>query len=285
MKQRMTGVGKLSSKLLTILAMVVVPTLGHTADNSIYIDQAGDQNTITVNQKQGGNTIGGVNGVPSNSNRAAFNGDNNTILIEQAGRSNSLGVSFNNDNSDRQVAALSTGVGVPMSFLYRVEGANNTVGVTVGAPNAKTMNNQVLIDGNGSGNSINGNVTGNNNTLMTGFGTGYGSGTAGAVDNSTISSTINGAGNITNIHFGDTGNTATTTQTGDNNSLNVNATGASNTVTSVQDSTLATGHTLQASVSGSGNTINTYQGGGVNSTINMNVAGSGNSITLNSNKP
>ena len=60
MKKRIKGGGGLSRKLLTILVLSAMTTSGMAADNSIYIDQSGDNSTITMTQDGSGNKVKGI---------------------------------------------------------------------------------------------------------------------------------------------------------------------------------------------------------------------------------
>ena len=59
-----TGVSGLSCKLLAILLFVF--SIGSfAADNSIYIDQSGDNASVTITQDGAGNVVRGIQGVGS----------------------------------------------------------------------------------------------------------------------------------------------------------------------------------------------------------------------------
>jgi hypothetical protein len=71
MKTSLKGAGNLSRKLITILVMAAMPGLGHTADNSIYIDQSGSGATVAITQDGFGNVVRGVQPIQG--------GDDNTV--------------------------------------------------------------------------------------------------------------------------------------------------------------------------------------------------------------
>ena len=60
MKTNVTGANKLSKKLLAILILAGISTMVQGADNSIFIDQAGSNSSITINQDGAGNKVGGL---------------------------------------------------------------------------------------------------------------------------------------------------------------------------------------------------------------------------------
>ena len=55
----MKGGGGLSRKLLTVM-LLSISTISLATDNSIYIDQAGDNSTITMTQDGAGNRVKGI---------------------------------------------------------------------------------------------------------------------------------------------------------------------------------------------------------------------------------
>jgi hypothetical protein len=66
------------------------------ADNSIYIDQSGDNSTIDITQTGSGNVIRGIQGVgTSNSTPAKMYGGSSAIDIQQIGSTNTLNLGFN----------------------------------------------------------------------------------------------------------------------------------------------------------------------------------------------
>ena len=79
MDKRNKGVGKLSRKLLTILVLSGMASLGHAADNSIYIDQSGDFADVTISQIGSGNIASLIVNNP---------GTGTTVLVSADGSSN-----------------------------------------------------------------------------------------------------------------------------------------------------------------------------------------------------
>ena len=71
------------------IAMMCLST--HAADNSIYIDQTGDNATVTMTQSGAGNVVRGVQGTgTSNTTPAAIYGNNNSVTVTQDGSGNTL---------------------------------------------------------------------------------------------------------------------------------------------------------------------------------------------------
>ena len=59
METRKKGGGGLSRKLLTVMLFGISVT-SWAVDNSVYIDQAGDDSTITMTQDGAGNKVKGI---------------------------------------------------------------------------------------------------------------------------------------------------------------------------------------------------------------------------------
>jgi hypothetical protein len=125
MKNIKTGGGELSRKLLTILVLSAMTTLGYAADNSIYIDQAGDNSTINMTQDGAGNKVKGIlaNGTAGgNTDPVKLTGDAQTVNITQTGANNVLTLGINSTQGGN--VANNTNIGVNLN--YQVSGGNNT---------------------------------------------------------------------------------------------------------------------------------------------------------------
>jgi hypothetical protein len=277
----LTGVGGLSRKLSAILmvAGMLLSGISQAVDNSIFIDQAGDSNNVTIQQNGGGNLIGGTGtGAPSDTNRARINGDNNVINIEQTtiAAGNKLKLDFNNDNN------LTTGGGTRASSLnYQVTGANNLGVISVGGSSGgKASNTQIDIQQTGDNNVTGVAISGNSNSVLVN--------TEGG--NNTISSTITGNSNSQNITFSGAttdSNSVTATQTGNGQLLAISTVGGgvSNTFNVTQTDG---GHsaTLAVTNGGSSNTFNVYQqGSAAVNILDAKTSGNSNTFNINQNKP
>ena len=101
MKKMMTGGSGLSRKLLTVM-LLSVSAISWATDNSVYIDQAGDNSTVTMTQDGAGNRIKGIltNGTAgANTDPAKLVGNNQTISTTQAVLTGSFTGSFVGDGS------------------------------------------------------------------------------------------------------------------------------------------------------------------------------------------
>jgi hypothetical protein len=274
----------LAKKTITTMLGIFL-SVGVYADNSVFIDQTGDFNRVTINQDYDGNQVGGVaQGGPSNTNRAVVQGSGNSINIEQIGAGNQLGLSFKNDNTSVPSGSV-TALASVNNLNYQVYGTNNTAlidvsaGTGIGADIA--YGNNLNIKQYGSGNQVGVQIQGNNNAID--FRTGA-SGAGNSVDNSVIQSTVTGSSNSQSVVFGGgNSNSAQLQQTGDGNTIGITASGASNQFGVGQDSTAGGAHTFTAGVTGSSNTMSVTQAGPYNSVVNVNVSGSSNAYTINTN--
>ena len=69
---------------MALLAVLSIAT--QAADNSIYIDQAGDNAVISVTQDGAGNVVRGIQGVGTgNTTPARIQGDGNQVTVSQIG--------------------------------------------------------------------------------------------------------------------------------------------------------------------------------------------------------
>jgi hypothetical protein len=267
-------------KTLFAVLLISVST-AWAADSSIYIDQSGASNNITINQgdggsSSGGNKIGGIaNTTPSGTNRAVIYGNYNLINIDQAGTGDSLQLSLKNGFSSTYSSTTRNGNTYDNSFNYTNQGDNAVAyfdikGTTGGAT---ATNNLINVQQSGNGAGIRLNITGSNNdvTAVTSGGS-----------NNTIVSTITGGSNSQGISLtGGGANSATLTQTGTSNILNLTSVGASNTYTVSQD---GTGHDAELSFNGSSNTATISQtGSSAASMINLQSVGSNNTFSITTN--
>ena len=275
MKRRITGTGGLSRKIFTILILAAMPGLGFAVDNSIYIDQTGDNATITMTQDGANNQIKGVgtanydattksiqgtNGLKTDS--ATIYGDNNNVTVSQIGAGNTLSLGID--------STVVSGVGV--NLTYYTSGASNTGFININAGGTGIAANTVAnISQTGGGNSAMINLTGTGNTLnatQTG-----GSGILGIRANAdSTTQTI--------ATSGGTNNKVYTDLTGDKGTVNILAIGASNTITATQSGGGVNGHNVGIDLSGSSNTVTTSQSGTIDTTIGLKSVGSGNTFSI-----
>jgi hypothetical protein len=268
MLRRMKGTGVIPRKFCAILTLAAMPMLGHTADNSIYIDQSGDNSTITITQDGAGNTVRGLPGIGTSSQTPAkIWGDNNTVVIDQIGSGSMLRFGIDTTTG---------GTGTP-SIRYSVTG--NNADATIKSMNPGAANDSPIIDVQQSGNfaflNINQTGIGPNNSIT-------------AVQNggNNNSLTVNQSSDTTSTvdvnQTGGGGNTTTINQSQGKNDVSLITVGASNTTTINQTGD----NQASINITGSGNntalTQNNVSGG--NNIFNYTGVGSGNSVTVLQNK-
>ena len=76
--------------------LAIISMFSYAADNSIYIDQAGDNAVISVTQDGAGNVVRGIQGTgTSNATPARIQGDGNQVTVTQIGSGNTLSMGVN----------------------------------------------------------------------------------------------------------------------------------------------------------------------------------------------
>ena len=272
MEKRNKGAGKLSRKLLTILMLSGMATLGHAADNSIYIDQSGDFANVTINQDGAGNQVRGLQSTGGDDKTIAANirGNAVTVNIDQTGSTNKLDLGIN------AVVAGTKSVDLTYSTINsgNLTGSNNTAIFQLGT-STTTLSNSII-----SVTQVNGNnysevrMTGNDNQLAA-LQSGGGA---------SLTSLVTGSGTRQTVTTsGGTGNTVSSTVTGDNAVVDVKVEGATNTVAIGQDgSGGTTGHSAVLDINGTGNTVNLSQTGSTyGNTFNLKLGSSGSAANTN----
>jgi hypothetical protein len=183
-------------------------TIPVVSGNSVYLNQSGSNPSVTIEQVGQRNTVAGIN----NPN-AYLIGNNNSLVIRQAGDDNLALVNVSGNNNSVQI---------PQGYYH-----NWANGFEY--PAAGSANNIALVDVIGNGNwvfmpqqgyrnlatsSTNGNS--NNNTIVQ-----YGNDNKAYNfingDGNNLSSWQQGNGNLSTISITGNGNRANTTQTGNNN--------------------------------------------------------------------
>ena len=262
------GAGKLSRKLLTILVVAAMPTLGYAVDNSIFIDQAGSNAVVNITQDGAGNTVKGiVNNAPGmrGIDAAILKGDSLMINVDQVGSGNtlSLGVDSSAMNGYRNpTVTLSTTANNTSAIINMRGGQSNLIDVTQ-TGNTSSVDARV-IDSSRSNITIN---------------------SAGTSD--TITSLISGSSDsYTNITLPNTGgsNTITTSTQGGGGTIVIGADGTGNTINVDQNGTgntaLVKGYDSGSLLTGNDNMINIVQNGNSN-TAGVNITGSSNNVAIN----
>jgi len=270
MNKSLKGGGELSRKVLTILMLAVMPTLGYAVDNSIYIDQTGSNAVINITQDGAGNTVKAL--TSNRTDAAIINADGANIAITQVGSGNtvSLGVS----------ASVTSGISTDITYSTGTSGVTGSTAIF----NVNAGGNQ----SNASKTSINVLQTGNSSKFeadVTGTGNSISATTAGPSDD--VYSKMRGSSNTANISFSGTGgsNQAILDQSGTGNNaigINVSSTGNLFGITQVGSLNTATigGYSAGSSLSGDDNTVQINQNGTSN-LANLGITGASNNVNIN----
>jgi len=145
MKKRKTGCGGLSRKLLAILMVSGTITSGALA-NDVYMEQIGDNSSVSITQTGAGNLVNGnVGGTGSNDDAAIIRGDLNNVTISQIGASNTVSMIINNETN-----------GTGSTVVVSADGSNNNQTIGCGTALSSTCNASI----------IRSEITGNNNNTV-----------------------------------------------------------------------------------------------------------------------
>jgi hypothetical protein len=272
MDKRSKGVGKLSRKLLTILMLSATATLGHAADNSIYIDQSGDFANITINQDGAGNQVRGLQSAGGNDKTVAsiIRGNSVLVNINQTGSNNKLDLGID--------AAVSGTRSVDLTYSTinagNITGSNNTALFQLGTGSATLSNSIVSVIQVNSDNYAEVRMTGNDNQLVA----------LQSGGSARLTSLVNASGTRQTITTaGGAGNEVSTTLTGNNGSVDINVMGATNTISIAQDGAGGlTGHQAVMDINGTGNSVTLSQTGTANANVfNLKVGSAGTASNSN----
>jgi hypothetical protein len=145
MKKRMTGSGELSRKLLAILMTAVMLSSGAFA-NDVYVEQIGDNSTVSITQTGAGNMVNGnVGGTGNTDDMALIRGDLNDVTINQIGAGNTLSILLNNESN-----------GTGATVVVSADGSNNNQTIGCGTALSSSCNASI----------IRSEITGNNNNTV-----------------------------------------------------------------------------------------------------------------------
>ena len=251
---------------IIIFLLLSVSVFG--ADNSIYIDQTGDNSTIDITQTGAGNVVRGIQTGNGNDNtvRAKLYGTSADFDITQIGSNNLLSIGVN--------TSIATGIGYGIDLSYYVSGNNATA--VINSNNAGTGtsgSNWINISQTGNTAGINLNILGSKNNFT--------ATTSGGATN-TITATVNGTLiNNTIAVSGGGGNGITLTQSSSNADNTMTMVGASNTLALTQSGVAGVnGHGFTLNLTGSSNSITTTQSGTIDTTVNLLSTGSGNTWNI-----
>jgi hypothetical protein len=258
-----------------------MPVAALASDNSIYIQQSGDNATVTMTQDGVGNVVRGIQGSGTgNTTPATIIGNSNQVTVNQVGISNTLNLGLN--------TTVSEGISSGNRFSYAITGNNSTATIDSNANGQNQSSSNVIgVTQTGNNSGANVNVLGAVNSVTA---------TTTGGNNNTVVSTVNGNSNTQTINVTGGGNNAVTVNQGvggsaasapamiatnSNGSATLTVTGASNTATVVQT---GSANTTVLALDGSSNIANIIQAAtSGNTTVNVVSAGNGNRFTINSN--
>jgi hypothetical protein len=314
METRMKGGGGLSRKLLTVI-LLSISTISWATDNSVYIEQAGDNSTITMTQDGAGNRVKGIltNGTAgANTDPAKLVGNNQTVTVNQAGPNNILTLGANS-------TVGTNGKGIDINYQVDVGGNvgfinsnNNGQGVSAGSlidiiqlgGNAVATismlgntNSLTVRSSGGGGNSIVANIDADNVTAVVDQTLGGGNETTlnltgnkgsvnitstGATNISNVTQSGGGVnGNDVKIVLDGSGNQTTVSQAGVNdNVVDYKVLGSSNIASIVQSGGLTIGQYAKVDIAGSNNDVGITQQGSVDNAANIKITGSYNTYRI-----
>ena len=133
MKKRITGVGKLSRKVLTSLMMAGMLSSGAWA-NDVYVEQIGDNSSVSITQTGAGNMVNGnLAGLGNSDDPALIRGDLNDVTINQLGSGNILSLILNNENN-----------GTGATVVLSADGSSNTQNVSCGTALSSSCNASII---------------------------------------------------------------------------------------------------------------------------------------------
>ena len=235
-------------KLMAFVASAMFWGSGYAADNSVYIDQAGDNSTIAVTQDGSGNRIKGIlaNGTAgATTDHSVLAGDNQTVTIQQVGQNNVLSLGL-------KTAIGANGKGIDLTYIA-INGGNTAYINSNNAGTGQSQGNTVNINQSGGSALTNLNLLGNDNNLNV-------TTTGGA--NNKFTAAINANQTVTTVNqSGGGGNETTLNMTGNDAQVSITTVGASNITNLTQSAAGAAGAQVLIDIIGSGNTTNVTQSG------------------------
>ena len=219
MKTKIKNKSRLWKSLLVMLSASGL-MLSSSWANDVYIEQIGDNSTVSITQTGAGNLVNGnVDGLGNADDPALIKGDLNSVTITQIGASNTVSLVVNNETN---------GTGATVVISADGSGNNQTVGCGTALAsncNANTIRSEIVGNNNNTVQTLSGGtttstiaITGNyNNVTHTASGAGLHSGEI------TVSgSGANGAPNaVTLVQSGVSNKNAVITSNGSNNNVTV----------------------------------------------------------------
>lgn len=136
---------KLGRKLLAILMTSAMLSSGTWA-NDVYIEQIGDNSSVSITQTGAGNMVNGnVGGTGNNNDTALIRGDFNDVTVNQIGAGNIASIIINNESN-----------GTGATVVVSADGSSNTQTIGCGTALSSSCNASV----------IRSEITGNNNNTV-----------------------------------------------------------------------------------------------------------------------
>lgn len=240
---------------------------GYAADNSVYIDQTGDNSTITMTQDGSGNRIKGIlaNGTAgNNTDHSVLSGNNQTVVIQQVGQNNVLSMGL-------KTAIGSNGKGIDLTYIA-TNGGNTAYINSNNDGTGQSQGNTVNINQSGGNAVTNLNLLGNDNSLAVT--------TAGGANNKFVA-TMNANETVTTINqTGGAGNETTLNMTGNKGQVSVTTVGATNITSITQSAAGAAGAQVILDIIGSGNNTTVAQSSAFDHYANIKLLSGSNDNTI-----
>lgn len=205
-----------------LLASVCMAFATTAMANDVYIEQIGDNTTVSITQTGAGNIVNGnVGGSGNADDPALIKGDLNSVTITQIGAGNTVSMIINNETN-----------GTGTTVVVSADGSGNNQTVACGTALASTCN----------ANTIRSEIVGNNNNTVQTLSGGVVKSTIAVTGNyNNVTHTASGAGlhsgeiTVTGSGSSATPNAVTLTQTGvSNKNAVITSNGSNNNVTVTQ---------------------------------------------------
>ena len=145
MKNIIKNSDRMLKKLLIALAVSGLVSAGAWA-NDVYVEQIGDNSTVSITQTGAGNLVNGnVGGTGNTDDAALIRGDLNDVTVNQIGSGNILSIVLNNESN-----------GTGATVVVSADGSNNTQTIGCGTALSSSCNASI----------IRSEITGNNNNTV-----------------------------------------------------------------------------------------------------------------------
>jgi hypothetical protein len=145
MKNIIKNSDRMLKKLLIALAVSGLVSASAWA-NDVYVEQIGDNSTVSITQTGAGNLVNGnVGGTGNTDDAALIRGDLNDVTVNQIGSGNILSIVLNNETK-----------GTGTTVVVSADGSNNTQTIGCGTALSSSCNASI----------IRSEITGNNNNTV-----------------------------------------------------------------------------------------------------------------------